>query len=195
MTLYIRLLFPLFILGLVACKPRAATPLVVAPTEAPEDIKVAKADTNKSPLVLQLIAVDSLERALEVSTLPDDIRRLFRSQLDEAKSQFRLGTINYETWSISRNKIGYSLLLETKLNKDQLVGNQAIDKNKINTWLNAGQLSQALDYLQEYGIKDAFLIEGRLTRINRVNKENMISEQVASMEKARIKYAIISLTE
>lgn len=195
MTLYIRLLFPLFILGLAACKPRVATPLVVAPTEAPEDIKVAKADTNINLLVLQLIAADSLERALEVATFPDDTRQLFRSQLDEAKSQFRLGTINYETWSISRNKIGYSLLLETKLNKDQLVGNQAIDKNKINTWLNAGQLSQALDYLQEYGIKDAFLIEGRLTRINRVNKENMISEQVASMEKARIKYAIISLTE
>ena len=195
MTLYIRLLFTLFLLWSVACTPRVATPLVVVPTEAPEELKVTKADTNTNLLVLQLIAADSLERALEVAAFPDDTRQLFRTQLNEAKSQFLLGTINYETWSISRNKIGYSLMLETKLNRDQLVSNQAIDKNKINTWLNAGQLSQALDYLQEYGVKDAFLIEGRLTRINRVSKEKMISDQEASQEKARILYAILSLTE
>lgn len=195
MTLYIRLLFTLCLLWSVACTPRVAPPLVVAPTEAPEELKVTKADTNTNLLVLQLIAADSLERALEVAAFPDDTRQLFRTQLNEAKSQFLLGTINYETWSISRNKIGYSLMLETKLNRDQLVSNQAIDKNKINTWLNAGQLSQALDYLQEYGVKDAFLIEGRLTRINRVSKEKMISDQEASQEKARILYAILSLTE
>jgi ribosomal protein S20 len=126
--------------------------------------------------------------------LPDDVRKLFSTQLNENKRQFSLGTINFETWSTARNKIGQALL-EADPNLTLSPGHQPIDKNKINAWLDAGQADLALEYLQNAGSKIAFLLEGRLTRVNQAYKRGIIPEEEANREKSRIKYAIITLAE
>ncbi|MFM9950306.1 MAG: hypothetical protein ACKV1O_20390 [Saprospiraceae bacterium] len=193
MTHFRYLLFALLLLVTVSCGPRVVPP-AIGPTEAPDEMETAAADVLKNPSIFQLIAADSLEGALDAGHLPDDVRSLFSTQLNETNSQFNLGTISFETWSITRNKIGLSLL-EAEPNLTLSPGHQPIDKNKINTWLDAGQADLALDYLQNAGSKIAFLLKGRLTRVNQAYRRGIIPEEEANREKSRIKYAIITLAE
>ncbi len=193
MTHFRYLLFALVLLVTVSCGPRVTT-TAIEPTEAPDEVKTAAADVLKNPSIFQLIAADSLEGALDAVHLPDDVRKLFSSQLNESKRQFSLGTISFETWSITRNKIGLSLL-DAGPNLTLPPGHQPIDKNKINAWLDAGQADLVLDYLQNAGSKIAFLLEGRLARVNQAYKRGIIPEEEANREKSRIKYAIITLAE
>lgn len=174
-----RILWPAFLIPLFFTFGCTANKATVTQEESPANIR-AKA--------LEYILQDKLEEAILLFSDEElDVKADLLQQLKTADDKYKLGTIDYEDWSIEHNKINYKLYEYLPAGSG---GITYLPKDKLFPLLNQNKIDEALDLAISSGYEDIILTKARLERAKRAYQRGNISVQELNVNFARVKYAI-----
>jgi hypothetical protein len=172
--LWLALLFPL--LFAPACTTSKTTSIQL---ENPVDIRTQ---------ALDYILQGKLEAAINLFSEEElDVKSELLEQLKAADAKYKLGTIEYEDWSVEHNKINYKLYEYLPAGKGEIT---YLPKDKLFPILDQDKIDEALDLAISCGYEDIILTKARLERAKRAYQSGNISVEELNVNFARIKYAM-----
>ena len=172
--------------GKTATKADTA-PIVVENKKGPELQANISAETRQQ--ILGFFAEGKVADALQVlADYQPDLVDSIQKDLDalSAEKEHR-SLIAFDEWFLEHNRIAFAT---SELLPSSRKATASVSSDHIQDLLDKEALEEALDVLMKAGDEEMALTKGQLTIIKEEEERNTITEAVAKVNKARIKYTI-----